>query len=104
MVDIPTMRGSLCLKLSLLSVLFVSVLAQGQPLPKIALREVYPGVTLASPVGMEEPPDESGRFFIVQQDGAIMVVPKVPDGKPAREFFNIVDRKPHTSVEDGLLD
>lgn len=82
---------------------FLACPAPGQPLPKIALRDNFPGMTFPSPVGMEQPPDGTGRFFVVEQDGVIAVVPPNAEGKPAGEFLNIADRKPHTSTEDGLL-
>jgi glucose/arabinose dehydrogenase len=86
----------------LISSLFLAGSAPGQPLPKIALRDAFPGMTFPLPVGMEESPDGTGRFFIVQQEGIIAVVPK-GGGTPAKEFLNISDRKPHTSLEEGFL-
>jgi glucose/arabinose dehydrogenase len=93
----------MCGKLLLVLCLFVAGSATAQPLPKIALRDAYPGMTFPLPVGMEESPDGTGRFFIVEEEGTIAIVPKTPDGKPAKEFLNISDRKPHTSLEEGLL-
>ena len=52
---------------------------------------------------MEEAPDGSGRFFILEQDGRIVVVTDGTDGSAAQEFLNITNRHPHTAVEDGLL-
>lgn len=75
----------------------------GQPLPKVRLRPELPKLTLQLPVGMEEAPDGSGRFFILEQDGRIVVVTNGTDGSEAREFLNITARRPHVAVEDGLL-
>jgi glucose/arabinose dehydrogenase len=50
---------------------------------------------------MEEATDETGRFFVAEQDGRIMMIRK---GAPeAAEMLNIEDRKPHASLEEGLL-
>src|SRR5208283_1291736 len=74
-----------------------------QPLPAIELRPVFPELRTELPVGMAEAPDGSGRFFILEQDGRIIVLRKGSDGKERKEFLNIVDRKPHVNLEEGLL-
>ena len=82
---------------------FWPVLSRPSRLPKLALRDAYPKMNFPLPVGMEEPLDGTGRFFVVEQEGTIAIVPKVADGKPAKEFLNITNRNPHTSLEEGLL-
>jgi glucose/arabinose dehydrogenase len=52
---------------------------------------------------MEQAPDGSDRFAIVEQDGRILLVRKGADGAEAKEFLNIEDRQPHVSTEQGLL-
>lgn len=72
-------------------------------LPAIQLEPVFAGLTLDRPIRMEQPNDDSGRFFVVEQQGRILIVPKGDDGGSAVEFFNIVDRKPYVDNEEGLL-
>src|SRR5271156_2663085 len=74
-----------------------------QPLPGIQLTPLFPKLALTNLDGMVEAPDGSGRFFIVAQDGQIAIVHRGSDGADSREFLNILDRKPHQKVEDGLL-
>lgn len=77
--------------------------AMSQPLPKIELRAVFSDLALQRPVWMSEAPDGSDRCFILEQDGRILIVRKGATGKEAKEFLNIVGRKPHVDQEEGLL-
>ncbi len=52
---------------------------------------------------MEEAPDGSGRCAIAEQDGRVVLARKGTDGAEAREFLNLEERKPHVSLEQGLL-
>ena len=72
-------------------------------LPQIALKSYFPEQTFKLPVWMDEAPDESGRFFILEQDGRILILKRGSEGKGATEFLNIVERKPHVDMEEGLL-
>jgi glucose/arabinose dehydrogenase len=76
--------------------------ALSQSLPQIELRPIFTDLPLKLPVWMIEPPDGSGRFFILEQEGRIVVVRRDSNGE-AKEFLNIVDRKPHVDLEEGLL-
>jgi len=76
---------------------------QGQPLPKIALRPVFARLPCSNLVWMEQTPDDSGRFAIVEQDGRVRLARKGGDGSDAREFLNLEDRNLHVSLEQGLL-
>jgi len=72
-------------------------------LPKVELREVFPALGADRPMWMEDAPDGSGRVFVLEQQGRILVTRKGSDGAGAGEFLNIVDRKPLVENEEGLL-
>jgi glucose/arabinose dehydrogenase len=72
-------------------------------LPKVELREAFPALGADRPMWMEDAPDGSGRVFIVEQQGRILVTRKGSDGAGALEFLNIVERKPLVENEEGLL-
>jgi glucose/arabinose dehydrogenase len=74
-----------------------------QPLPKVRLRPAFAALTMDHLVWMSEAPDGSGRFFIVAQDGRIVIAGKGTDGSKTNEFLNIVDRQPAAAYEEGLL-
>jgi glucose/arabinose dehydrogenase len=80
-----------------------SQFALAQPLPKIALRPLFPALTLQLPVGMAEAPDGTGRFFIIEQEGRILSVRKKSAGDDAVEILNLAERQPHVDLEEGLL-
>ena len=73
------------------------------PLPSVELRPVFRELTLDRPVWMSEAPDGTGRLFIVEQAGRIVIVPQGGSGNGAKEFFNIVSRRPYMDNEEGLL-
>jgi glucose/arabinose dehydrogenase len=75
-----------------------------QPLPNVKLRPVFPALmNMDHLVWMSEAPDGSGRFFIVEQAGRIVIAGKGTDGSKTNEFLNITDREPSTAYEEGLL-
>ena len=86
-----------------LPLLLLSLSTVGAALPTITLREAFPALTVDRPMWMVEAPDGSGRIFILEQAGRIVIVRKGNDGADAKEFLNIVDRKPYDSNAEGLL-
>lgn len=72
-------------------------------LPHVQLQPVLTNLTVDRPLWMEEAPDHSGRLFILEQQGRIIATKKDSDGAKAKEFFNIVNRKPLIENEEGLL-
>ncbi len=83
----------------LLALTAVSIGAQ--PLPKVELRPVFPGLGQERKVWMSEAPDGTGRLFFVEQAGRILIAQKGTDGGNAKEFLNIVDRRPFMENERG---
>src|SRR5688572_21235313 len=77
--------------------------ATAAPLPKVELQDAFPALRTDRPLWMSEAPDGSGRLFIAEQQGRIMIVRKGGTGADAREFLNIVNRKPFVENEEGLL-
>ena len=102
---LPTMRKTLLIAtLAAASCLLGNHCANAQPLPQIELHRVFPALSLQDrPLWMSEAPDGTGRLFLVEQDGRILIIHKGSDGGEAKEFLNIVDRKPHVDNEEGLL-
>lgn len=86
-----------------LPLLFLSLPTAKAALPTVILREAFPALTVDRPMWMVEAPDGSGRFFILEQQGRIVIVRKGGDGAEAKEFLNLVDRKPYDSNAEGLL-
>jgi glucose/arabinose dehydrogenase len=86
-----------------LPILLLTFPISGAALPTVILREAFPALTVERPVWMAEAPDGSGRMFIVEQQGRIVIVRKGGDGADAQEFLNIVDRKPYETNTEGLL-
>ncbi|MCP5522031.1 MAG: PQQ-dependent sugar dehydrogenase [Verrucomicrobiales bacterium] len=72
-------------------------------LPSVALEPVWPKLTLARPLWLEELPDDSGRFLIAEQDGRVWLVEEGDDGGNAPLFLDLSGRKPFEKNEEGLL-
>ena len=72
-------------------------------LPSLDLKPAFPNLQFERPLWMEEVPDGSGRFFVVQQRGRIELLSKDRDARETREFLDISPRKPWVQNEEGLL-
>ena len=72
-------------------------------LPPMALHPLWPNVAVQRPIWFCEAPDDSGRKFVVEQRGKILILPADQTATNAAVFLDISDRKPFTSNEEGLL-
>jgi glucose/arabinose dehydrogenase len=79
------------------------VMAAGAAMPNLKLHRAFPALNLDRPLWMEEAPDGTGRMFIIEQDGRVLMVHKGGDGANPKEFMNITDRRPYIENEEGLL-
>lgn len=70
--------------------------APASSLSKVELRRVFPALTLDRPVWMEEAPDGSGRFFIVEP--AVRWLVHVPG---QRTVDGHRQRRPHAFIGDA---
>ncbi len=96
------MEKIVCRAVSLF-VLAVAVCAAKAAMPKMELVPRWPGVAIQRPMWLCEAPDGSGRSFVVEQRGRILILPQEPGGSNATVFLDISDRRPYTSNEEGLL-
>ncbi|MDX9759208.1 MAG: PQQ-dependent sugar dehydrogenase [Bacteroidota bacterium] len=67
------------------------------------IEPAFPKLSFTRPVDLQHPGDESGRLFVVEQDGRILVFPNDPDVTEARLFLDIRDRVNDSGNEEGLL-
>ncbi|MSU40956.1 MAG: glucose sorbosone dehydrogenase [Pedosphaera sp.] len=87
---------ALCVALSVCS-------SSAAPLPKLKLANAWPNLKFKRPLWMEQAPDGSGRIFLLEQQGRIVILPKDRQGAEVAEFFDIVSRKTYAQDEEGLL-
>src|SRR5436189_2910265 len=83
-----------------LSARFISTDA---PLPSLELKLAFPESKFERPLWMEEAPDDSKRFFVMQQNGMVFMVPPSRKAEQVKTFLDITDRKPLVQNEEGLL-
>lgn len=71
--------------------------------PAVELKLAFPNLVVNRPITICEAPDKSGRLFLVDQAGRLLILPKDRNGSETRVFFDISDRKPYVDNEEGLL-
>jgi glucose/arabinose dehydrogenase len=73
---------------------------------KVKLTRLYPHLTLDRPTSIVTPPDGSGRMFLIQQRGQILLLPKDDTAKTAEVFLDFTTRGMEAKdgkFEEGLL-
>ncbi len=71
---------------------------------KIVLKEVYSGIELKRPIMIAIPPDESNRYFFVQQTGEVLILPNDREATEAETFLDLSNRNlAKNDFEEGLL-
>ena len=70
----------------------------------IRVVETFKGLKIERPISVIVAPDGSGREFLVQQRGQILILPKDRSSKSAVTFLDLSDRKmEEKEFEEGLL-
>ena len=91
-----------CLVGSITMLLFSRAFA-AEPIPTLNLKSAFPGLKFSRPLWLEEAPDGSRRFFVIEQTGKILILPQDRNGNETKTFLDITDRKPLRDNEEGLL-
>lgn len=89
-----------------LSIILLAILgfANLQAEPKIKLEPIYTNLKIDRPVAMVIPDDGTQRRFLVEQTGAIRILPSDENGDTAKTFIDINDRMAvDRAFEEGLL-
>ncbi|RYD35786.1 MAG: glucose sorbosone dehydrogenase [Verrucomicrobiaceae bacterium] len=70
----------------------------------LRLEPVWAACKTERPISLVQSPDGSGRQFLVQQKGKILILPKDPAGSETKTFLDLSDRKmEENDFEEGLL-
>ena len=73
------------------------------PFPAVEMKLAFPELILRRPLWLGESPDASGRLFVLEQPGRILILPRERSGTNVIVFLDISERKPHVGNEEGLL-
>ncbi|MDD3776738.1 MAG: PQQ-dependent sugar dehydrogenase [Actinomycetota bacterium] len=65
------------------------------------LIDAFPSLSFNLPVDIQQPGDGSGRLFVVEKEGRIIIIDK--QGQSTQIFLNITDRVNSSGSEQGLL-
>ena len=76
-----------------------AVLADG-----IRLQPAWSGVKVERPITLLTPADGTGRLFLVQQRGKVVILPATDAGTETKTFLDLSDRKmEENQFEEGLI-
>ena len=74
-----------------------------EPLPTLGLSVAFPNLKFNRPLWMEEFPDDSGRFIVVEQGGKVFMLRREANAIDPKTFLDLTPRKPQVQNEEGLL-
>jgi glucose/arabinose dehydrogenase len=74
----------------------------GPPQVQLSVERVFPDLTFSSPVAMLQAPNDTTRWFVVEQGGVVKVFPNVAAPTTSSMFIDISDRV-EMNGETGLL-
>jgi quinoprotein glucose dehydrogenase len=84
--------------------LLFAVLANAQTgLPAVDVKPAFPNLTVNRPLWLCEAPDGTGRLFLIEQEGRLLILPKDRQGSTAKVFLDISSRHPQVDNEEGFL-
>ena len=100
----PSMIHLFARPLALCAVILLPfTLTAAEGIPQLELRPAWPNLKVARPLALESAPDGSGRLFLVEQAGRILILPKDRAATNTVTFLDITARKPYVQDEEGLL-
>lgn len=79
-----------------------SCVAGAEPAATLAVSRVFPNLTFAAPVQLQQAPNDTSRWFVVEKGGAVRVFPNRPD-VTAGQVTTFFQRSVYNSGESGLL-
>jgi glucose/arabinose dehydrogenase len=83
--------------------LFAADQLKAAALPQLQVKVGYPNLKFKRPVAYAWPNDQSGRSFVVEQDGRILAFANKPDTKETSVFLDIHEKVNREGNEEGLL-
>ena len=83
--------------------LFAADQPKAAALPQLQVKVGYPNLKFKRPVAYAWPNDQSGRSFVVEQDGRILAFANKPDTKETTVFLDIHEKVNREGNEEGLL-
>ena len=94
------------LRVSLLGLAVFALQARGvwaKVFPPVHVKVAFPHLKFKRPVWLTTPADSSGRVFVVEQKGRILVFKNKPDARKASVFLDISREVRTKDGEEGLL-
>ena len=74
-----------------------------EPLPRLALEDAFPRLKFDRPILAITAPDGSPSFYLVEQKGRILRLPRDRETDQVEVYLDISDRKTYVENEEGLL-